>query len=182
MTLGMRFLADESCDFIVVKALRDAGHNVLRVADLSPGAEDPFIIDFALRERRIFLTEDKDFGRLIYAHGLRTSGVMFLRYPFFARRQISSQLVQLVSQQGEKLTGAFVTLQLVELVDHRSWRTKTIYFSQVDQRTGIQNRGSQLSMAHARSSIIALCWRSAKSTQSIPVSSTASSLVISPRR
>jgi hypothetical protein len=29
----MRFLADESCDFAVVRALRAAGHDVLAVAE-----------------------------------------------------------------------------------------------------------------------------------------------------
>jgi hypothetical protein len=29
----MRFLADESCDFAVVRALRDEGHEVLAVAE-----------------------------------------------------------------------------------------------------------------------------------------------------
>jgi len=38
----MRFLADESCDFIVVKALRAAGHDVLIVSEM------------AVRERRSF--------------------------------------------------------------------------------------------------------------------------------
>jgi predicted nuclease of predicted toxin-antitoxin system len=108
----MRFLADESCDIAIVKALRDAGHDALRVADLSPGAEDLFVIDLAHRERRILLTEDKDFGQLVYAHGQRTAGVIFLRYPFFTRQEISKQLVQLVLQHSDKLSGAFVTIQI----------------------------------------------------------------------
>src|SRR3989304_5315936 len=36
----MRFLADESCDFIVVKALRAAGHDVLIVSEIAPRAKD----------------------------------------------------------------------------------------------------------------------------------------------
>jgi hypothetical protein len=35
----MRFLADESCDFAVVRALRAAGHDVVAVAELSRQAE-----------------------------------------------------------------------------------------------------------------------------------------------
>jgi hypothetical protein len=34
----MRFLADESCDFAVVRALRSAGHDVLAVAEVARGA------------------------------------------------------------------------------------------------------------------------------------------------
>ena len=55
----MRFLADESCDFAVVRALREAGHDVAVVRELSPGVADEVVIDFAVRENRILLTEDK---------------------------------------------------------------------------------------------------------------------------
>jgi len=36
----MRFLADESCDFGVVRALRAAGHDVVAVAEISPRVDD----------------------------------------------------------------------------------------------------------------------------------------------
>ena len=36
----MRFLADESCDFAVVRALRAAGHEVSAVAEMARGAKD----------------------------------------------------------------------------------------------------------------------------------------------
>jgi predicted nuclease of predicted toxin-antitoxin system len=54
------FLADESCDFAVVRALRTAGHDVVAVAEISRGAEDSSVVDLAVRQRRILLTEDKD--------------------------------------------------------------------------------------------------------------------------
>ncbi|MBI4888295.1 MAG: DUF5615 family PIN-like protein [Acidobacteria bacterium] len=40
----MRFLADESCDFTAVTALRTAGHNVSAVGEISPGAKDPVVL------------------------------------------------------------------------------------------------------------------------------------------
>lgn len=57
----MRLLADESCDFSVVRALRGAGHDVIAVAELFPNLDDSLILDLALREQRVLLTEDKDF-------------------------------------------------------------------------------------------------------------------------
>jgi len=36
----MRFLADESCDFAVVRTLRRAGFDVLSVSESAPRAED----------------------------------------------------------------------------------------------------------------------------------------------
>ena len=76
----MRFLADESCDFAVVRALRAAGHDVVAIAEVTPRAEDDAVIDLAVREERLLLTEDKDFGQLVYARGRRTAGVLLLRF------------------------------------------------------------------------------------------------------
>ena len=58
----MRFLADESCDFAVVRALREAGHDVAAITEISPRATDEAVIERAAREERMLLTEDKDFG------------------------------------------------------------------------------------------------------------------------
>jgi predicted nuclease of predicted toxin-antitoxin system len=107
----VRFLADENCDSEVVRALQRDGHDVLSVSDISPRAEDAVVITLAIREKRILLTEDKDFGQLVYAHGEERAGVIFLRYPTSARRQIVGDVIQLVKQHGEKLFGCFVTVQ-----------------------------------------------------------------------
>jgi len=40
----MRFLADESCDFAVVRALRAENHDVLAVAQVARGAKDPDVV------------------------------------------------------------------------------------------------------------------------------------------
>jgi hypothetical protein len=41
----MRFLADESCDFRVIRALRDAGHDAVAVIEVLPGADDATVIE-----------------------------------------------------------------------------------------------------------------------------------------
>ncbi len=107
----MRFLADESCDFAIVRALRAAGHDVRAVAELSPRADDPEVIRLADSEQRILLTEDRHFGQLVFAHRQRTHGVLYLRFPSSARHQIASDVVRLVQQHGEQLHDCFVVIQ-----------------------------------------------------------------------
>ena len=82
-----RFLADESCDYAVVRALTSRGHEVLLVAELSPRADDEQVIGLALREERVLLTEDKDFGQLVHAAGFPSVGVVLLRFPTGARSE-----------------------------------------------------------------------------------------------
>ena len=64
----MRFLADESCDFAVVRALRAVGHDVAAIAEISARATDEVVMEFAIREGRSLLTEDRDFGQLAHAN------------------------------------------------------------------------------------------------------------------
>jgi predicted nuclease of predicted toxin-antitoxin system len=107
----MRFLADESCDFRVVRALRAAGHDVRVVAETMRGAEDAIVLEIATREERIFVTEDRDFGQLVYAAAKPTAGVILLRFPVAARANLPARVVDLVAHHTDKLSGRFVVLQ-----------------------------------------------------------------------
>ena len=107
----LRFLADESCDYAVVRALTSLEHEVLPVAELSPRADDETVIGLALREERVLLTEDKDFGQLVYANGLPSVGVVLLRFPAAARSGIGETVADFVSRKGADLQGRFVVIQ-----------------------------------------------------------------------
>ena len=107
----IRFLADECCDALIAKALLGEGYDVSGIADSATGIQDEEVIALALRENRILLTEDKDFGQLVYAHGCQALGVIFLRYHFPDRQEIAGRVVQLVRRLGDHLIGAFVTVQ-----------------------------------------------------------------------
>jgi predicted nuclease of predicted toxin-antitoxin system len=107
----MLFLADESCDFRVVRALRVAGHDVKAVIEIAPGAEDAAVIAMAAAELRLFVTEDRDFGQMIYAAGQPNAGVILIRFPANRRANLPSVVVDLVAKHGAKLNGRFVVLQ-----------------------------------------------------------------------
>jgi predicted nuclease of predicted toxin-antitoxin system len=107
----VRFLADESCDFAIVRALRAAGHDVIAVAEVALGAADNVVLELARNEQRLLLTEDKDFGQLVYADGKAAGGVIFIRYPASARSLLPQIVADLVSRESDRLSGAFVVVQ-----------------------------------------------------------------------
>jgi predicted nuclease of predicted toxin-antitoxin system len=107
----MRFLADESCDFAVVRALRAEGHDVLAVSEFQQRSVDTALMEQALVESRILLTEDKDFGRLAFAAQVDSPGVILIRFPASARRALGAAVRELVTNQGSKLGAAFVVLR-----------------------------------------------------------------------
>jgi predicted nuclease of predicted toxin-antitoxin system len=107
----VRFLADESCDFAVVAALRAAGYDVFAVAEINCGANDPSVLALARSEQRVLLTEDKDFGLLAYAGGKQTAGGILIRFPGSARSTLGHAVVSVVRDLGERMAGAFVVIE-----------------------------------------------------------------------
>lgn len=76
----MRFLLDESADARLGVHLRRLGHDVTAVAaDHLAGIKDVDILAIAEREERILITNDRDFGELIVAHGSSHMGAILLR-------------------------------------------------------------------------------------------------------
>jgi predicted nuclease of predicted toxin-antitoxin system len=107
----MKFLADESCDCAIVRALRVAGYDVKEVRVASIGAPDEKVINMALQESRVLLTEDKDFGQLVFASAVKSPGVILLRYPADTRRKLARVIVEFVEKNTEKIEGRFTVIQ-----------------------------------------------------------------------
>ncbi len=107
----MRFVADESCDFCVVTALRRAGHDVAAIVEVSPGADDSSVLDVSRTQRRVLLTEDKDFGLLAYAGGHETAGVILIRFPAHARSSLGRSVVDSVAELGDRLAASFTVIE-----------------------------------------------------------------------
>lgn len=107
----MRFLADESCDFSVVRALREAGYDVTAIVEINPGINDEAVIVLAHSESRVLLTEDKDFGQLAYAGGQGARGVVLIRFPSNSRSFLGEAAVKIAGELDDRLAGAFVVLE-----------------------------------------------------------------------
>jgi predicted nuclease of predicted toxin-antitoxin system len=103
----MNLLADESVDGSIVDELRVAGHQVLYVAEMTRGIDDDAVLNQANATGSILLTEDKDFGELVYRLGRVTLGVILIRLAGLASNAKASIVAQAVRQHGAELTGAF---------------------------------------------------------------------------
>jgi len=70
--------------------LRRLGHDVISIQEIFPSLDDPPILDIAGNENRILITNDKDFGELIYRSRLPHAGVLLFRLQETSGRSISS--------------------------------------------------------------------------------------------
>jgi predicted nuclease of predicted toxin-antitoxin system len=110
-TSSLRFLADESCDFGVMRALRAQGYDVLAISETTTRSVDRELIDQAYQESRILITEDKDLGWLVYVSRADSVGVILIRFPGNARSKLAEAITKLVIERGEELPSAFVVVQ-----------------------------------------------------------------------
>ncbi len=75
----MNVLCDEGVDSQIVRQLRQDGHDVLYVAEMEPGISDDLVLERGNEHNALLVTEDKDFGELVYRQRLVHLGVVLLR-------------------------------------------------------------------------------------------------------
>jgi len=67
----MKFLLDVCASSRALRTLlTDLGHEVLSALEVDPRAADDALLALALREERVLVTEDKDFGELVFVRRL----------------------------------------------------------------------------------------------------------------
>jgi predicted nuclease of predicted toxin-antitoxin system len=75
----VRLLLDNCFSRRFAKRLRAFGHDVLWMGDLGPDPGDPMILALAFAERRVLITRDNDFGKLIFKERQPHAGLIRLR-------------------------------------------------------------------------------------------------------
>jgi len=107
----VRWLADECVDAALITRLRDAGHDVLYAAEIAPGATDSKVLRRAHDDTRLLLTEDKDFGELVFRVGMAVPGLVLLRVGPERRLLKRARLEAAVEQFGESLFGRYLVIE-----------------------------------------------------------------------
>jgi predicted nuclease of predicted toxin-antitoxin system len=105
----VRWLADECVAASLVAFLRAAGHDVLYVAESSSGLSDTDVIALALRETRLLLTEDKDFGDLVFRRQRAVPGAVLMRIENQALK--TQRLAAAIDRYGERLFGRYMVIE-----------------------------------------------------------------------
>jgi predicted nuclease of predicted toxin-antitoxin system len=93
----VRILADENVHKRVVVRLRDAGYSVEWVRETARGSSDDNILAGADISEHIFVTNDSDFGELIFAQGAPCPYcVLYSRLPHRLVDDMVDRLIELL--------------------------------------------------------------------------------------
>lgn len=95
----------------MIRTLRRAGHDVIAIAEISKGIPDERVIARAVSEGRVLLTEDADFGELVYARGHASAGVIFVKFHSHAREAKPAAVLDAVAKLGSRLHGGFAVVE-----------------------------------------------------------------------
>jgi predicted nuclease of predicted toxin-antitoxin system len=106
----VRLLADESVDRIVLDGLRHDGHALRAIRELQPGMPDDAVLELARREGLPLITEDKDFGELVFRERRASAGVILVRLAGVPRARKAEIVAAAFRRHGADFQNAFAVI------------------------------------------------------------------------
>lgn len=93
------------------------------MSDVAPRSTDKEVIDRAHQEQRLLLTEDKDFGDLVFRQARPAPGVVLIRIDAKRSQLKKPRLVATLDRFGDKLLGNYTVVEEARFRS-RAMRTK----------------------------------------------------------
>ena len=109
----MRFLVDECFPERLVLALRAKGHDVSWASEVCRSSTDEFVLATATKQKRIVITEDKDFGNLTVRDLHPAVGIVISQVDRFPGKflDVMDQLCDRIDRLGSSLAGAVTIIE-----------------------------------------------------------------------
>lgn len=103
----MTLLCDEGVDRPIVEHLRQAGFEVLYVAEMEAGLPDEGVLERANQANALLITADKDFGELVFRQRRLSGGVVLLRLAGLDEETKRDAVLSVLTAYESELLGAF---------------------------------------------------------------------------
>ena len=107
----IHFVADESVDATIFAALRQEGFFVYSIQENQFGIIDEEVLNVANERKAILLTEDKDFGELVYRLQLPHCGIFLMRLIGLTSEEKASAALKTVQYYLQELPYNFTVLK-----------------------------------------------------------------------
>jgi predicted nuclease of predicted toxin-antitoxin system len=107
----LRLLVDTSLGLSLEDCVRNSGHDAAFVRDIDPRLPDSAILGLAVRDQRMVVTMDKDFGELVYRVGRGHHGVLLLRMEDQSAAASAPIVARLLEDYCEMLENHFAVYQ-----------------------------------------------------------------------
>jgi predicted nuclease of predicted toxin-antitoxin system len=111
VSVHLKLLVDVGVGKAVENWLKTQGHDVLAVRDLDPRMPDLNILALAVREQRLVVTMDKDFGELVYRSRQPHAGVLLLRLEEARSDEKVAVVNEILRKYEKQVSGNFSVYQ-----------------------------------------------------------------------
>ena len=78
-TMKLKFLADVNIEKEIIKTIGQMGYEISPIADIDIYMKDRDVLELANKTNAILLTNDKDFGELVFRQKLVSTGIILFR-------------------------------------------------------------------------------------------------------
>ena len=106
----LKFVADVNVEKAIVDLLREKGFDIKWVTEFNPDMNDPALLRMATAQKRILLTNDKDFGEMVFLQKKLSHGTILLRIKGQESKLKVRLVGRLIEKHGDKLAGHFVVV------------------------------------------------------------------------
>jgi len=94
-----KILADENIPRSTIQLLRSSGYDAISVWEVNPGISNDQVVQLSIRDQRIIITFDKDFGRIALTSP-EIPGVMLMLVPPVNPEYIALRIISALKAVG----------------------------------------------------------------------------------
>ena len=106
---------DENVEAYWIKLLSEKGYRFVSIRIDFPGISDLQVVEIVRSHSGLLITEDKDFGELIFSHQIEKVAVLFIRFDSPQYSQIEEFLVQAVEEYYRDPHPQFITVSKLKV-------------------------------------------------------------------
>jgi predicted nuclease of predicted toxin-antitoxin system len=94
---------------------------VLYVIEHNAGLHDVDVVELAMQEGRLLLTEDKDFGDLVFRRGRAAPGIVLMRISSESPELKNERLMTAIDRYSDGLFGQYLVIEEARFRSRPLW-------------------------------------------------------------
>jgi predicted nuclease of predicted toxin-antitoxin system len=101
---------DENVEEYWIQLVKSKGFEYISIREICSGVTDIEVIDIARKFNGLVITEDKDFGELLFSFGVEKVSVLFMRYDQPQYQQIEEYFLKCLDDYHNNPEVIFITI------------------------------------------------------------------------
>lgn len=107
---NIKFIADVNVEKSIIDYLNENGYDVKWIPDYNSEITDEELFNLARKEKRILITNDKDFGKIVFLQKKISTGIILIRMKGRRGSDKVKRIRNLLEDYHEKLLNNFVII------------------------------------------------------------------------